>query len=76
MNHSQQSSMKQGEYIGSVDGVKGTKRCYECGEMRHLRKECLRLQQRCCCDFLHANTHRKYMDHASNKVDSISPDVD
>ena len=47
MSHPQQSSMKQGEYSGSADGVKGKKRCYECGEMRHLRSECPRLQQ--CC---------------------------
>ena len=45
MSHPQQSSLKQGEYSRSADGVKRTKKCYECGEMGHLRWECPRLQQ-------------------------------
>ena len=45
MSHPQQSSMKQGKYSGSANRVEGTKRCYECGEMGHSRRECPRLQQ-------------------------------
>ncbi|KAL6336130.1 hypothetical protein AAG906_010415 [Vitis piasezkii] len=39
VTHPQQQPIKQEQYSGTTDWAKGTRRCYECGEMGHLRRE-------------------------------------
>ena len=40
VTHPQLEPIKQEQYSGTTDWAKGTRRCYECGEVGHLRREC------------------------------------
>ena len=45
VTHPQQQPRKQEQYSGATNSAKGPRRCYECGEVGHLRKECPKFQR-------------------------------
>ena len=45
MTHPRYQPIKQKHYDRTTNWIKGTRKCYECGDVWHLRRECPRFQK-------------------------------